>query len=346
MREKTGKRDAGFLGEQVPKTLGRILSLSEYSLSPIDSPGKDWEQGFLTAQMRFSAIDKFKKHETNSLSHLFPMTSHDCKGQASSNPNASSSNGNFMIRNIQKPCALLEMRCLLKVVKETENFAIDARGDVLDPLFEPSKSPVDGDGQNGDMSEVCDKREKCQNAWNISLKKQTRLLSLTSPLHLFKHQKSLTRVLLRYQRRPSPISVLEGLFSNLRKMSAQQAADLKLEHESSSADRIPLKASIDDKESVFEYVKAVVQSFGMIISFPTSFVVTRSFSLILSTKFSWRYMGGILVASLGYHCVQSNIRPVLDVKSGICEVWEGVSWHLPPIANASYFGTTCQERYG
>jgi hypothetical protein len=99
----TGQGDVDFSSEQVPKTLGRILSLPEYSLSPTGSPGKDWEQGFLTAQMRFSANDKFQKHETN-VSHLGRIAlnseprssvsndSTDCIEQASSNPNASASN--------------------------------------------------------------------------------------------------------------------------------------------------------------------------------------------------------------------------------------------------------------
>jgi hypothetical protein len=48
-----------------------------------------------------------------------------------------------------------------EVVKETET-AIDEESDVLDTLFEPSKSPLDGDGRNGDMSEVCDKKENSE----------------------------------------------------------------------------------------------------------------------------------------------------------------------------------------
>ena len=55
---------------QNPKTLGRILSLPEYSLSPSASPGRDWENNFLTAQMRFSAQDKCSPKPENNASPL------------------------------------------------------------------------------------------------------------------------------------------------------------------------------------------------------------------------------------------------------------------------------------
>jgi hypothetical protein len=99
----TGQGDVDFSSGPVPKTLGRILSLPEYNFSPLGSPGRDWEQGFLTAQMRFSASEKFQKHETI-VSHLgrtalnsepLSSVSNDSiwdKKQASSNPNASASN--------------------------------------------------------------------------------------------------------------------------------------------------------------------------------------------------------------------------------------------------------------
>ena len=49
----------------------------------------------------------------------------------------------------------------MEAVKESE-IAIDEESDVLDTLFEPSNSLLDGDGQNGEMSEVCDKMENSE----------------------------------------------------------------------------------------------------------------------------------------------------------------------------------------
>uniref|UniRef100_A0A6M2ES09 DUF4378 domain-containing protein n=1 Tax=Populus davidiana TaxID=266767 RepID=A0A6M2ES09_9ROSI len=374
----TGQADAGFSGEQVPKTLGRILSLPEYSFSPIDSPGKDWEQGFLTAQMRFSADDKFQKHETN-VSHLGRIAlnsepqssvsndSTDCKEQASSNPNASASN-ELHDKEDKTLCSVgdeMPSEGEAEVVKETET-AIDEEGDVLDTLFEPSKSPLDGDGQNGDMSEVCDKKENSECLEHDS-EEQTPTSPLTSP-----STSSNTKKLdclegpSEIPERPSPISVLEPLFTTEEDVSPASSrfepVELPVqpfriqfeEHESSAADRIPLKASIDDKESVFEYVKAVVQASGMkwdefymrshsseqlldhSIFFEVEFFSNQ---LCCDKKLLFDSINEVLMEVYGryFGCfsglsfVQSNIRPVPDVKNGICEVWEGVSWHLLPL---------------
>ncbi|PQM39088.1 uncharacterized protein Pyn_26747 [Prunus yedoensis var. nudiflora] len=53
---------------QFPKTLGRILSLPDYNISPFGSPGRDLENGFVTAQMRLSAYDKVWKANENTWS--------------------------------------------------------------------------------------------------------------------------------------------------------------------------------------------------------------------------------------------------------------------------------------
>lgn len=50
----------------VPKSLGRILSLPEYSVSPLGSPGRYWGNGcFVTAQTRFSDADKLQEVNEN-----------------------------------------------------------------------------------------------------------------------------------------------------------------------------------------------------------------------------------------------------------------------------------------
>ncbi|PIA49378.1 hypothetical protein AQUCO_01300298v1 [Aquilegia coerulea] len=55
-----GDKDGGFPFQQTPKSLGRILSLPQYSSSPLSSPGRDGEHGFVTAQMRFSPNGNFR----------------------------------------------------------------------------------------------------------------------------------------------------------------------------------------------------------------------------------------------------------------------------------------------
>lgn len=51
----SGDESVDFLRGHVPKTLGRILSLPEYSFSPISSPKKDYKHSPITSEMRFSA---------------------------------------------------------------------------------------------------------------------------------------------------------------------------------------------------------------------------------------------------------------------------------------------------
>jgi hypothetical protein len=63
-----GDEGVDFSSKQVPKTLGRILSLPDYNLSPIASPGRAWEDKFVTAQMRFSACGKIQKVNSNTWS--------------------------------------------------------------------------------------------------------------------------------------------------------------------------------------------------------------------------------------------------------------------------------------
>ena len=53
-----GDAVADISGRRFPKTLGRILSLPEYNVSPRGSPGRNSELGFVTAQMRLSPRDR------------------------------------------------------------------------------------------------------------------------------------------------------------------------------------------------------------------------------------------------------------------------------------------------
>ncbi|XP_043718994.1 uncharacterized protein LOC122666927 isoform X2 [Telopea speciosissima] len=50
-------KDVDLSSEQIPKTLGRILSLPEYNVSPRLHPGRDKEHGSVTAQMKVQLHD-------------------------------------------------------------------------------------------------------------------------------------------------------------------------------------------------------------------------------------------------------------------------------------------------
>lgn len=61
-----GDQDGNISSKRAPKTLGRILSLPEFNLSPICSPVLDRGNNFVTGQMRLSASGKFQKLDENS----------------------------------------------------------------------------------------------------------------------------------------------------------------------------------------------------------------------------------------------------------------------------------------
>ncbi|KAB5527099.1 hypothetical protein DKX38_020946 [Salix brachista] len=374
----TGQGCVDFSSGQAPKTLGRILSLPEYNFSPLSSPGRDWEQGFMTAQMRFSASEKFQKHETN-VSHLGQTAlnsepqssvSNDSirdKKQASSNPSASPSN-EFHDKEERTFCSIrdeIPYEGNAEVVKET---AIEEESNILDSYSEPSSSPLDEDHQNGDMSDVCDKKENSECLEHESFEENQPLSSpLTSPTTSSNTKKlSCLEVTSEIPERPSPISVLEPLLTGEDISPASSKLEpvelpvqpLRIqfeEHEPSAADQnIRLKGSVDDEESAFEYVKAVLQASAMKwdefymrshsseqLLDPSIFFEVEFFSsqLCCDKKLLFDSANEALVEVYGryFGCfpglpfVKSTIRPVPDMKNGIYEVWEGVSWNLQPL---------------
>lgn len=72
LSEMIGNEDENmdFSGRKVSKTLGRILSLPEYNLSPLGSPGRDWEHQFVTARTRL-----LSPRQSTSMAHLEKETS-------------------------------------------------------------------------------------------------------------------------------------------------------------------------------------------------------------------------------------------------------------------------------
>ncbi|XP_042511065.1 uncharacterized protein LOC122086365 [Macadamia integrifolia] len=77
----TRKEDINLSSGQIPKTLGRILSLPEYNVSPIFSPGRDKEHGSVTAEMRVQPHDNvqlisenvWQLKEDNGSGNLIPL---------------------------------------------------------------------------------------------------------------------------------------------------------------------------------------------------------------------------------------------------------------------------------
>lgn len=126
------------------------------------------------------------------------------------------------------------------------------------------------------------------------------------------------------------------------------------EHASSAVvPSIQMKSSVD-KESVFEYVKTVVQTSDLnwdevcMKSLSTDQLLDPSLfeeidflpnQLCYEQKLLFDLVNEVLMEICGHYfgCspwvsfVKPYIRPVPDKKNSLCEVWEGVLWHLIPL---------------
>ena len=85
-----GDETKDFSSRQIPKSLGKILSIPEYNFSPLGSPGKDWENHFVTEQTRFSVKEKIWEAGDNVLSPK-KATLAGCLNQVANSPEKQSS---------------------------------------------------------------------------------------------------------------------------------------------------------------------------------------------------------------------------------------------------------------
>ncbi|KAJ9171385.1 hypothetical protein P3X46_014764 [Hevea brasiliensis] len=378
----TGTGDVDFSSRQVPRTLGRILSLPEYNFSPIGSPGRDWGQSLVTAQMRFSANENFQKQENN-VDHLGRMTlnsetelcisydSTDNKSRASPNRNSSTANELAQDNEVEKIlCSVGEGMTSegdVDIVKVAE-IVVQEDGNILDTLSEPSDSSRTRDDQNGDMSEVCDeKRHSVCLEHDLLEQNQASSSAITSPSTstITKKDDNLEGIVEALER-PSPVSVLEPLFIEEEISPARtrfQPAELRIqpqriqfeEHVPSAADiGTHLKAYIADKESIFEYVKAVLQAsgenwdefyimsnssdplldpsiFDEVWSFPNQLSYDRKLIFDCINEVLMEVYGRYFGCPLGLSFAKPTIRPAPDMENAIREVWEGVYWYLLPL---------------
>ncbi|XP_038991125.1 uncharacterized protein LOC120114223 [Hibiscus syriacus] len=166
------------------------------------------------------------------------------------------------------------------------------------------------------------------------------------------------------QERPSPVSVLEPIFADdvispasFRSISGETSIQpLRIrfeEHGSSENISSRFKTCMDDKETVFEHVKAVLQA----SSFDWDELYIRSLSsdqlldpllldeveylpnqLCHEKKLLFDCINEVLVEVCGYYFgspgmsfVKTNIRPLPNMKNTIEEIWQRVYWHVFPM---------------
>ncbi|KAJ4728275.1 Phosphatidylinositol N-acetyglucosaminlytransferase subunit P-like protein [Melia azedarach] len=334
----TGDENVDSSSGRVPKTLGRILSLPEYNSSPVGSPGRNWENGFVTAQMRYVDSDKF--HQVNE--------------------NTSSPKQDSHVSHLGET-----IKGDVEIVK-TNEIVVEEESSVLDAPCEPSCfSSIDDDEQNEDESVICNGQKDSNMKEDLGSSEDNQLpcSPLASPSNTLvtkklEDQETAIDVL----ERPSPVSVLEPLFveddispASTRCHTVQPLQIQFEEHASSAAvQNIQMKSSVEDKESMFEYVKAVLQVSDLnwdelcVKSLSTDQLLDPSLfdevefspdKLCYEQKLLFDLINEVLLEICGHYfgClpwvsfVKSHIRPVPNKENALSDVWEGVLWHLIPL---------------
>ncbi|XP_021611999.2 uncharacterized protein LOC110614690 [Manihot esculenta] len=273
------------------------ISFPEYNFSPTGSPGREWGQGFVTAQMRFSNNNEFQKHESNG-GHRGRMTLNSETDLCVSNDPAYSQAVTSANPNSSSPCELAQdnevdkILCTIgdtsggdvDIVKSAE-IGVQEDCNISDTLSEPINSSRTGDDQNGDVSEACDGKtfSRCSKH-DLNEENQLPLSALTSPSTspITKNDNNLEGVV-EVSERPSPVSVLEPLFTEEVEFFPNQFCY--------------------DKKLLFDCVDEVLKD-----------VYGKNFGCPLGLSFA-----------------KPTVRPAPDMKNPIHEIWEGVYRYLLPL---------------
>ncbi|CAL5400998.1 unnamed protein product [Camellia sinensis] len=376
-----------FSSRQLPKTLGRILSLPEFNFSPIYSPG----HSFVTAQQRFCSHNNFHvvnedtlRLQENRGSHPSPsrqnLNSQSCiSAHPEEKVQPCNSNSDDAVDELDNANIVEGTLCSMRpenssegdvTIVQTADVLVQEESKVLDISDEQCSSSVVGDDQNGDLAEVCDEEESAQ-CLKLDSFEQEQLTSspLTSP------QSSSITVQVgdsdganEKTERPSPVSVLEPIFreddispAGTKSQPVEppiQPLQIHFEEQLSSAtnQEICVSVCLDDEESAFEYVEAILLASDLnweefLLRWLSSDEILDA-SLFdeveLFSNRSWcdqkllfdctnEVLKEVCERYFGYSpwvsFVKHNIRPIPRGKDLIHEVWEGVEWDLLPEAS-------------
>ncbi|XP_040372416.1 uncharacterized protein LOC112181567 isoform X2 [Rosa chinensis] len=387
-----GDASVDFVGQHFPKTLGRILSLPEYNVSPRGSPGRDSELGFVTAQMRLSPRDRVWKANENAGSpkqdkNVSPLgqvaqnlenrlsvsdNNTDCEAQPPNSlprtsvdlkDNCSPSEAeetHVTIKDKMNPEGDMEIAKEIEIVAEEEE-------SVLDAPSEPSGDEIEiVDDQSGNEIEIVDDKRYSE-CWQRDSYEESPgpSASLASPSSspTTKYVEGMD-IAIGIPERPSPVSVLDSLFSEDEISPSKSISQSELpiqplriifeDHDSSAIDEANnAKTCTEDKELISDFVKAVMQASGFnwddfcMKWLSSDQLIEPSLCddvefcpnpLCYDQKLLFDCINEVLVEVCGryYGCFPwvssvKPIRPVPDMKTAIHEVWVEVHWHLSPL---------------
>ncbi|XP_057980264.1 uncharacterized protein LOC131166054 [Malania oleifera] len=381
-----GNEKEGFASRQDPDMLGRILSLPDYNFSPVSSPRRDREHK--TAKTRFSAYEKFRRVNENS--PQFKQEKDDCLGPSTQNlkilssipddnpadkvesPISSPNISDEHIHDTKSERTLSSGRNEMSfevnrdIVKMT-NLAFQEENNVLHVSAEPSSSCMTRNQQNDDTADICDEKGSSE---SLKLDSDEDIQPPSSPFaspsrSLIIEKDEHLESSMDKPERPSPISVLEPLFTedDISPASTRnhhvelpvkpQQIEFE-EHDSSACEQgIHVKTCMEEKDSLFEYVKAVLQASRLnwdeffmrltapdILLDPSLIHEVELFPnhLCCDQKLLFDCINEVLVEVFQWHFgfapwvsfVKPNIRPIPNAKTVIFEVWDGVKWHIHP----------------
>ncbi|XP_045788394.1 uncharacterized protein LOC123883590 isoform X2 [Trifolium pratense] len=317
------------------KTLGRIISFPDYNFSPLNSPGKEWEDRFVTAKRRLHG------ESYNNKSQEIKSDSNFSDGIISGD-------------------------------KEENRDEIVIEGDVESTkdvtIIESSSEPVDLSARIEEQSHNISESSDCAGFSQCLEQDVTEENQSSSPLSSTSHS-SITRetkeqeIVTDVSARPSPVSVLDAPFLEDDATSANsrfQPAEVPVrplhvqfeEQDSSLVNEIKrAKYCIEENESIYVYIEAVLQASGLTrdqllmkclssdkILDPSMFdqVELSPNRLCHDRKLLYDCINEILMevccdyfgASPFVSFVNPSIKPTPNMKTVILMVSEGVCWHL------------------
>ncbi|GER45250.1 hypothetical protein STAS_22163 [Striga asiatica] len=265
-------------GNNSVKSLGRILSLPEYNVSPCLSPKKHDDEIFITAQTRLSPRGTVRNGQSSTVQNL------ECQQRVSCSN--SDDKGQSMLVNVNNSVGddqdySLEIQCFNEdtIVSEVQpeierktELRAQEEEKAIDISCEPSPNSV-GKYQSGDTREE-DNEESGSPCFKSHLSADDQVLSpptgSPSPDRASTEIDDSDRAINKIEQ-PSPVSVLEPLFtdSDISTISHSekeiQPRHIIFEEVQTSVHEqgICTRISLEDEESAFEYVEAVLLGSGL-----------------------------------------------------------------------------------
>lgn len=381
----SGHNDTELVSQQLPKSLGRILSFSEYNSSANSSPRKGTEDNSVITESTQSSHGGIEiANETTD-----QVDNENLKKPSSTLKNCSEieprTTNVSLDQKVEPPEASRSLSCLhdhstldgeelssggdVMVSKGATGFEETIKGDhgcyeKSSDACESSSSYSTEDDRNDDIAEQYHQEELAQ---SMEMESFEQCQMLPSP-SASPSQSSVSIKVEDFEGaidrtdRPSPVSVLEPLFieddispsRTICRPVAQEIQPRQIHFEewrSSSDQGMCMQTSLNDEESAFEYVEAVLLGSGLIwdeyllkwlssspILDSTLYDEVELFSSrshheqkllfdctneVLEEECN-RYFGCFLLMSSN----TQNIRPVPTRMALIQEIWEGVEWHL------------------